>query len=119
MTKHRIFAMSFAKVYPMYVDKAERKGRTRAEVDEIIAWLTGYEGAALSAVIDQEKTIEDFIEDAPRLNPDRALIKGVVCGVRVEEVEDRLMREVRYLDKLIDELARGKAMDKILRAPTS
>ena len=117
MTKHRIFAMSFAKVYPLYVSKAEKKGRTKAEVDEIIAWLTGYQGDALNAVVDQEVTIEGFIENAPRLNPDRALIKGVVCGVRVEEVEDRLMREIRYLDKLVDELARGKAMDKILRTP--
>lgn len=117
MTRHRIFDMSFAKVYPLYVDKAERNGRTKAEVDEIIAWLTGYEGETLTAVIDQEASLETFIEAAPRLNPDRALIKGVVCGVRVETVEEPLMREVRYLDKLIDELARGKAMDKILRTP--
>ncbi len=117
MANHRVFQMEFGKVYPMYVDKAERKGRTKAEVDQIIAWLTGYEGEALNAIIDHPTTLEAFLEKAPRLNPHRDLIKGVVCGVRVEEVEDRLMRELRYLDKLIDELARGKAMEKILRAP--
>jgi len=117
MAKHRVYAMSFAKVYPMYVAKAEKKGRTKAEVDEIIFWLTGHTPESLNQVIDDETDIETFIADAPRLNPDRLLIKGVVCGVRVEEVEEETMREIRYLDKLIDELARGKAMEKILRVP--
>jgi hypothetical protein len=117
MTKHRVYAMSFAKVYPMYVQKAEKKGRTKAEVDEIIFWLTGHTAASLKAVIADGTDIETFFAKAPRLNPDRALIKGVVCGVRVEEVEEDTMREIRYLDKLIDELARGKAMEKILRVP--
>lgn len=116
-TKHRIFSMSFAKVYPLYVDKAEKKGRTKREVDKIIRWLTGYSQQQLNRKIKSEVDIERFITEAPELNPDRELIKGVVCGVRVEEVEDPLMREVRYLDKLIDELAKGKAMEKILRSP--
>ena len=107
--------MSFSSVYPHYIAKAEKKGRTKAEVDQIIAWLTGYEQKALQAQLDKKTDIETFIAQAPQLNPARSLIKGVVCGVRVEEIEDPLMREVRYLDKLIDELARGKAMDKILR----
>ena len=115
MTKHKIFAMSFAKVYPLYIDKAEKKGRTKAEVDQIITWLMGYDAAGLDALLENETDIETFITQAPQLNPLRTLITGVVCGVRVEEVEDPLMREVRYLDKLIDELARGKAMEKILR----
>jgi hypothetical protein len=115
MPKHRIFTMAFAKVYPMYVQKAERKNRTKAEVDHVIRWLTGYSQAELQRQIKQEKDFETFFAEAPALNPNRSLIKGVVCGVRVEEVEDPLMRKIRYLDKLVDELAKGKAMDKVLR----
>jgi len=115
MTKHRIFTISFASVYPHYVAKAEKKGRTKAEVDQIITWLTGYGPKALDAQIAKKTTFEDFFAKAPKLNPSRSLIKGVVCGVRVEEIEDPLMREIRYLDKLVDELAKGKAMEKILR----
>ncbi len=107
--------MSFASVYPHYIAKAEKKGRTKAEVDEIISWLTGYDEAALEAVIENKTDFETFFSQAPAMNPARDLIKGVVCGVRVEEVEETTMREIRYLDKLIDELARGKAMEKILR----
>jgi len=113
---HRIYKMSFASVYTLYVAKAERKGRTQAEVDRIILWLTGFSPEAFAAQLADETDFETFFAQAPRLNPARAEIKGVVCGVRVEEVEDPLMREIRYLDKLIDELAKGKAMDKILRA---
>ena len=115
MATHRLFSMPFAKVYPMYVQKAERKGRTKKEVDQIIGWLTGYTPAALKRQIDSEADITTFFAKAPRLNPNVALIKGVVCGVRVEEIDDPLMRKVRYLDKLIDELAKGRPMDKILR----
>ena len=115
MTKHRIYTTSVASVYPHYVAKAEKKGRTKAEVDEIIRWLTGYSQEGLEAQLDKKTNIETFIGEAPRLNPSRSLIKGVVCGVRVEEIEEPLMREIRYLDKLIDELAKGKAMEKILR----
>ena len=115
MIKHRIFTMSFARVYPEYVAKAEKKGRTKAEVDEIIRWLTGYRQEALEAQLERQADVETFLAEAPQLNPSRALIKGVVCGVRVEDIEDPTMREIRYLDKLIDELAKGKAMDKILR----
>jgi hypothetical protein len=115
MTQHRIYSMSFASVYPHYVAKAERKGRTKAEVDRIVRWLTGYTQAELDAQIDRKTSFEDFFGQAPRLNPSRDLIKGVVCGVRVEDIEEPLMREIRYLDKLIDELAKGKAMEKILR----
>jgi hypothetical protein len=115
MSEHKIFSMAFAKVYPAYINKAERKGHSKAEVDQIICWLTGYDQAGLDAVIDQEKDFRAFFAEAPCLNPNVALIKGVVCGVRVEEVADPLMQKIRYLDKLIDELARGKAMDKILR----
>ncbi len=114
--KHRIFTTAFSKVYPMYVQKAERKGRTRDEVDQIIRWLTGYTPAALQKHLKQETSFEDFFAAAPAMNPNVSLIKGVVCGVRVEEVEDPLMRKIRYLDKLVDELAKGKALDKILRA---
>lgn len=117
MARHHIYTMSFSKVYPMYVQKAEKKGRTQAEVDEIIRWLTGYGQSAFEAQLTNETDFETFFADAPRLNPDRRLIKGVVCGVRVEEVEEPLMQEIRYLDKLVDELARGKAMEKILRTP--
>jgi len=115
MAKHRIYTTSFASVYPHYVAKAQKKGRSREEVDEIIFWLTGYGPADLAAVLANKTDIETFIANAPRLNPDRSLIRGVVCGVRVEEIEEPTMREIRYLDKLIDELARGKAMEKILR----
>lgn len=107
--------MSFARVYPEYVAKAERKGRTKAEVDEIIRWLTGYSQEALEAQLEKQTDVETFLAQAPQLNPARALIKGVVCGVRVEDIEEPTMREIRYLDKLIDELAKGKAMEKILR----
>ncbi|TNE88531.1 MAG: DUF2200 domain-containing protein [Deltaproteobacteria bacterium] len=117
MARHRIYSMSFASVYPLYVAKAEKKGRTRDEVDAIIGWLTGYEGDALAAALEDRRDFEAFFDQAPALNPDRSLIRGVVCGVRVEEVDEPLMREIRYLDKLVDELARGKAMAKILRTP--
>lgn len=116
MAQHRIFSTPFAKVYPMYVQKAEKKDRTKEEVDQVICWLTGYDQAGLDEQIEQQNDFETFFAEAPAMNPDRALIKGVVCGVRVEEVEEPLMREIRYLDKLVDELARGKAMEKILRA---
>mgnify|MGYP001627655601 CR=1 FL=1 len=115
MSKHRIYTTSVASVYPHYVAKAEKKGRTKAEVDEIIRWLTGFGEAELEAHLAAKTDFETFFAQAPRMNPARAEIRGVVCGVRVEEVADPLMREVRYLDKLIEELARGKAMAKILR----
>lgn len=118
MTPHRVYRMSVAKVYPALVAKAERKGRTRAEVDQIIHWLTGYDQAALAAQLANNTDYETFFIQAPALNPARADIRGVVCGVRVEEIAEPVMREIRYLDKLVDELAKGKAMDKILnRAP--
>lgn len=115
MPGHRIFATKFASVYPLYVQKAERKNRTKQEVDQVIRWLTGYDQAGLQRQIDRENDIETFFSQAPAMHPNASLIKGVVCGVRVEEVEDPLMRKIRYLDKLIDELAKGKAMEKILR----
>ena len=115
MPKNQVSAMKFAKVYPLYVQKAERKNRTKQEVDQIICWLTGYDQAGLKRQIEREHDFETFFAQAPRMHPNTALIKGVVCGVRVEDVEDPLMRKVRYLDKLIDELAKGKAMEKILR----
>lgn len=115
MPRHNIFATSFAKVYPLYVQKAERKNRTKEEVDQIICWLTGYDQAGLQQQIELENDFETFFDQAPGLHPNSSLIKGVVCGVRVEEVEDPLMQKIRYLDKLIDELAKGKAMEKILR----
>jgi hypothetical protein len=115
MIKHRIYTMSFARVYPEYVAKAERKGRTKAEVDAIICWLTGYSQEALETQLKKETDVETFLMQAPQLNPSRALIKGVVCGVRVEDIEEPTMREIRYLDKLIDKLAKGKAIEKILR----
>ena len=117
MAKHRIYTMTFASVYPHYVAKAEKKGRTKAEVDEIISWLTGYSDEGLEKQIEVGNTFEAFFAEAPAMNPSRELIKGVVCGVRVEEVEEPLMREIRFLDKLVDELARGKKMEKILRKP--
>ncbi len=113
---HRIYKMSFASVYPLYVAKAEKKGRTQAEVDQIILWLTGFSPEAFAAQLADRTDFETFFAQAPRLNPARDQIKGLICGVRVEEIEDPLMREIRYLDKLIDELAKGKAMEKILRA---
>lgn len=115
MPGHKIFAMPFASVYPMYVQKAERKGRTKEDVDRIIRWLTGYTGSTLQRQIDLEVDFETFFAQAPALHPNAALIQGVVCGVRVEEIENPLMRKIRYLDKLIDELAKGKPMEKILR----
>ncbi|MEL6575434.1 MAG: DUF2200 domain-containing protein [Pseudomonadota bacterium] len=108
--------MKFAKIYPLYVQKAERKGRTKQEVDEVLLWLTGYDQAGLERQVTEGNDLRRFFEDAPRLNPNASLIKGVVCGVRVETVADPLVQKVRYMDKLIDELARGKAMDKILRS---
>jgi hypothetical protein len=115
MTKHKIYTMSFASVYPHYVAKAEKKGRTKAEVDEIIRWLTGYSQEELEVQLEKQTDFETLFAEAPQLNPSRALVKGVVCGVRVEDIEEPTMQEIRYLDKLIDELAKGKAMDKILR----
>ena len=115
MSKHRIYTMSVASVYPHYLTKVEKKGRTKAEVDEIIRWLTGYSQGELEKQLANKTNFETFFADAPRLNPSRTLVKGVICGVRIEEIEDPLMREVRYLDKMIDELAKGKTMDKILR----
>jgi hypothetical protein len=115
MTKHRIYGVSVAKVYPLYIAKAEKKGRTKAEVDEIICWLTGHTEKTLKDQLAKDTSLEDFFAQAPRMNAARALIKGVVCGIRVEEIEEPTMREIRYLDKLIDELAKGKAMEKILR----
>ena len=113
--KHRIYTTSFASVYPHYVTKAERKGRTKTEVDAIIGWLTGYSQQELEAQLEKRTDFETFFAEAPRLNPARTLIKGVICGVRVEDIQEPTMQEIRYLDKLIDELARGKAMEKILR----
>lgn len=115
MKKHRIYTMSVASVYPFYIEKAEKKGRTKAEVDKVICWLTGYNQERLEVNIENKTDFETFFAQAPLLNPSRILIKGVICGVRVEDIQDPLMREVRYLDKLIDELAKGKSMEKILR----
>lgn len=115
MTKHKIYTMSVAKVYPHYISKAGKKGRTKSEVDEIICWLTGYSQEELEVQLEKQADFETFFAEAPQLNPSRALIKGVVCGVRVENIEEPTMQEIRYLDKLIDELAKGKAMEKILR----
>lgn len=113
--KHRIYTTSFAHVYPYYLAKAEKKGRTKAELDEIIRWLTGYSQSQLEDELQKQTDFETFYSQAPRLNPARSLIKGVICGVRVEDIKEPIMREIRYLDKLIDELAKGKAMAKILR----
>jgi hypothetical protein len=115
MPEHRIFATTFAKVYPLYVQKAERKNRTKEEVDQVICWLTGYSRVQLQRQIERESDFKAFFAQAPAIHPNRSLIKGVVCGVRLEEIEDPLMKNIRYLDKLIDELAKGKAMEKILR----
>ena len=116
MSNHKIYKMSFAKVYPCYVDKAEKKGRSVDEVNEIICWLTGYGQTGLENQLTKEIDFETFFAEAPKLNPARELITGVVCGVRVEDVDEPLMKEIRYMDKMIDELAKGKSMDKILRA---
>jgi len=116
---HRIFTTSVASVYPHYVAKAEKKGRTKAEVDEIIRWLTGYGHAELEARLEARTTFETFFAEAPAPNPARSLIKGVICGVRIEEIEEPTMREIRYLDRLIDELAKGRPMEKILRQPAA
>jgi hypothetical protein len=112
---HRIYSIGFASVYPHYIAKAQKKGRTKAQVDEILRWLTGYTQKKLEAQIEKKTTIEAFFAQAPKLNPSRSLITGVICGIRVENIEEPLMREIRYMDKLIDELAKGKAMEKILR----
>ncbi|TLF44381.1 DUF2200 domain-containing protein [Maribacter aurantiacus] len=113
--KHRIYTMSFAGVYPHYIAKAEKKGRTKEDVDTIIFWLTGYDREALANIIENKTNFETFFDEAPKLNPNVSKITGVICGYRVEEIEDKLLQKVRYLDKLVDELAKGKAMDKILR----
>lgn len=115
MDNQKVFAMSFSKIYPLYVQKAERKSRTKKEVDEIICWLTGYDPETLQAQIDRNVSLQTFFEEAPQMNPNAALIKGVVCSVRVEEIDDPLMQKIRWLDKLVDELAKGKKMEKILR----
>lgn len=114
--KHRIYTTSFASVYPHYVTKAEKKGRTKSEVDEIIRWLTGYSQARLEAQLEKQTDFESFFAEAPEMNPSRSLITGLICGVRVEEIQEATMREIRYLDKLVDELAKGKAMENILRS---
>ena len=115
MTKHRIYTTSVASVYPHYITKAEKKGRTKAEVDEVFRWLTGYSQTELESRLEARTDFETFFAEAPRLNPARSTIKGLICGVRIEEIEDPLMREIRYLDKLVDELAKGKTMERILR----
>lgn len=115
MARHRIFATSFASIYPLYVNKAERKGRTKDDVDQVIFWLTGYDAAGLERVLASDVDLETFFAEAPEINPNASLIKGVICGYRVEEIEDPLMQQIRYLDKLVDELARGKQMTAILR----
>ena len=114
--KHKIYTTSFASVYPHYVTKAEKKGRTKSEVDEIIRWLTGYSQPRLETQLDKQTDFESFFAEAPEMNPSRSLITGVICGVRVEEIQEPTMREIRYLDKLVDELAKGKAMENILRS---
>jgi hypothetical protein len=113
--KHRIYTMAFASVYPHYINKAERKGRTKAEVDEIIYWLTGYDKKGLKSVLDKKTDFETFFAEAPQIHPNASLIKGVICDIRIEEIDHPLMRNIRYLDKLIDELAKGRDMSKILR----
>lgn len=115
MLKHRVFAITFASLYPLYIKKAENKNRTKKEVDQVLCWLTGYDQKGLQRQIKQENDLETFFAQAPEINPNISLIKGVVCGIRVEEIEDPLMQKIRYMDKLIDELAKGKAMEKILR----
>ena len=115
MAKHRVYSISLASVYPHYIAKAERKGRTKAEVDRILCWLTGHSQETLDDELAKRTNLEDFFAQAPDMNPSRSMITGVVCGIRVEDIEEPVMREIRYMDKLIDELAKGKAMDKILR----
>lgn len=115
MPEHKVFSMSFAKVYPLYVTKATRKGRTQEEVDSVICWLTGYDRAEMQQQVEQETDLKTFFAQAPAMNPNRDLIKGAICGIRVEEVEDPLVKKIRQLDKLVDELAKGKAMEKVLR----
>jgi hypothetical protein len=115
MAKHRIFTMPFANVYPLYIKKAEAKGRTRQEVDDVICWLTGYSPSALAEQIERKADLETFFAEAPALHPNAALITGTICGVKIQEIEDPLMRNIRYLDKLVDELAKGRPMEKILR----
>jgi len=116
MTNEKVFAMSFGSVYPLYLNKVERKGRSKDELDEVIFWLTGYDSGSLQTQIDEGVSLEAFFNEAPLFNPNASLIKGVICGHRVEEIEDKMMQKIRYLDKLVDELAKGKAMEKILRA---
>jgi hypothetical protein len=116
MAEHRIFGMSFARIHPLYVQKAERKGHTRAEVDEVISWLTGYDEGGLDEAIADGRDLETFFAEAPAMNPNAELITGVICGVRVEQIDDPLMQKIRYMDKLVDEVARGKKMASILRA---
>ena len=115
MDQHRVFKMSFASVYPLYVQKVEKKGRTKKDVDRVICWLTGYTPQALAAQIERKKDFEAFFGEAPALHPNASKITGVICGVRIEEIENPLMRKIRYLDKLVDELAKGRPMEKILR----
>ncbi|MFD7306646.1 DUF2200 domain-containing protein [Promicromonospora sp. NPDC059942] len=119
MARHRIFAMSFASIYPLYVQKVERKGHTTAELDQVLTWLTGYDDAGLRQTIDSGADLETFFAEAPAMNPNVSLIKGVICGYRVEDIEDPLMQQIRYMDKLVDELARGKKMTSILRGSES
>lgn len=114
MANHKIYSMSFAKIYSLYIKKVEKKGKGQADVDEIIFWLTGYTKDDLESILQNEVDFETFFKNAPKLNPDRILIKGMICGVRIENIEEPLMREIRYLDKLIDELYKGKTLDKIL-----
>ena len=111
----RVFAMSFASVYPLYIEKAEKKGRTKAEVDEVILWLTGYTKQAYQKQIEKKTNLETFFAEAPKLNPNASKITGMICGYRIEDIEDKLMQKIRYMDKLVDELAKGRAMEKILR----
>lgn len=115
MSNARIFAYTFASIYPHYITKVEKKGRTKEELDEVLMWLTGYNKKSLQQQIDQKSTLEDFFAQAPEINPNASKITGVICGYRVEEIEDKLMQKIRYMDKLVDELAKGKAMEKILR----
>lgn len=115
-TLQRVYAIVFGRVYPMYIEKVEKKGRTKAELDEVLRWLTGYTQKGLENQIKKEASLQNFFADAPKLHPSRKLITGVICGVRIEEIKDTLMREIRYMDKLVDELAKGRAMEKILRA---
>ena len=116
-TLQRVYAYNFASIYPLYVQKVEKKGRTKAELDKVISWLTGYSQQELETQLETQVNLETFLNKAPKLNPNRSLITGVICGVRVEEIEEPMMQDIRYLDKLVDELAKGKAMEKILRTP--